>query len=379
MLSNKFWRLFAVSILWSISYLAQAEWIFNMTPGVTEISRSVYDLHMIILIICIVIAVIVFGVMFYAMLKHRKSQGAVAENFHENTMVEIIWTIIPFIILIGMAIPATKTLAEIYSKEPSDVTVEIVGYQWKWRYRYLDDDPEKEVSFFSNMSTDQKEIDNQSPKSEFYLLEVDEPLVLPTNTRVRFLITANDVIHSWWVPDLAVKKDAIPGIINEAWTKIDIEGLYRGQCAELCGQAHGFMPIVVDARSPENFQQWLADKQQASMAEASLSDKTWTQAELMAKGETVYQTFCAACHQINGEGIQGAFPGLKGSKIALGPVENHLDMVIDGVTGTAMQAFGAQLSDTDIAAVITYERNAWGNDTGDMVTPQNVIEFKTGQ
>lgn len=379
MLSNKFWRIFSTLTLCIFSQQSLADWIFNMTPGVTEISRSVYSLHMIILTICIVIAVIVFGIMFYAMLKHRKSQGAVAENFHENTLVEIIWTIIPFFILIGMAIPATKTLAEIYSKEASGVTVEIVGYQWKWRYRYLDDNPDKEISFFSNMSTDPKEIANEVPKSEFYLLEVDEPLVLPTNTRVRFLITANDVIHSWWVPDLAVKKDAIPGIINEAWTKIDVEGLYRGQCAELCGQDHGFMPIVVDARSPEAFQQWMIEKQQLAMAEASLSDKAWTQAELITKGETVYQAFCAACHQANGEGIPGAFPALKGSKIALGPAKNHIGMVVNGVTGTAMQAFGAQLSDTDIAAVITYERNAWGNDTGDMVTPQDVINFKTGQ
>jgi len=379
MLRNKIWRILAILMLWSVSHQTFAEWILNMTPGVTEISRSVYNLHMIILIICIVIAVIVFGIMFYSMLKHRKSQGAVAANFHDNTMVEVIWTIIPFFILIGMAIPATKTLAQIYEKEASEVTVEIVGYQWKWRYRYLNEDPAKEVSFFSNMSTDPLEIDNQSPKSEFYLLEVDEPLVLPTNTRVRFLITANDVIHSWWVPELAVKKDAIPGIINEAWTKIDIEGVYRGQCAELCGQAHGFMPIVVDARSPEAYQQWMAEKQQLSLAKASLSDKTWTQAELMTQGEKVYQTFCAACHQVNGEGIPNVFPGLKGSKIALGPIDGHIDMVVNGVKGTAMQAFGAQLSDSDVAAVITYERNAWGNDTGDMVTPQDVIKFKSGQ
>ena len=366
----------------SASISASADWILNMSPGVTDVSRSVYNLHMIIFGVCVVIAVVVFGVMFYAMLKHRKSQGAVAANFHENTLVEIVWTVIPFAILIAMAIPATKTLTEIYEVETSEVTVEIVGYQWKWHYRYLNDDPDQEISFFSNLNTptDQTQLDSTVEKGEFYLLEVDEPLVLPTNTRVRFLITANDVIHSWWVPDLAVKKDAVPGIVNEAWTKINKEGVYRGQCAELCGKNHGYMPIVVDVRSPEEFQAWRDEKLGLAANEAALSEKTdWNLDELVERGEATYNTFCAACHQPTGLGIPGAFPALVNSPVALGPIVDHIKTVVDGVAGTAMAAFGKQLSDTDIAAVITFERNAWGNNTGDMVTPQDVAAFRAGQ
>lgn len=366
----------------SASISASADWILNMSPGVTDVSRSVYNLHMIIFAVCVVIAVVVFGVMFYAMLKHRKSQGAVAANFHENTMVEIVWTVIPFAILIAMAIPATKTLTEIYEVEVSEVTVEIVGYQWKWHYRYLNEDPEQEISFFSNLNTpsDQIQLDSTAEKGEFYLLEVDEPLVLPTNTRVRFLITANDVIHAWWVPDLAVKKDAVPGIVNEAWTKINKEGVYRGQCAELCGKNHGYMPIVVDARSPEEFQAWRDEKLGLAANEAALSEKTdWNLDELMERGEATYNTFCAACHQPTGLGIPGAFPALVNSPVALGPIVDHIKIVVDGAPGTAMPAFGKQLSDTDVAAIVTYERNAWGNNTGDMVTPQDVSAFRAGQ
>lgn len=382
MLGSKFSRFLLGLVLLVASISASAEWILNMTPGVTDVSRSVYNLHMMIFAICVVIAVVVFGVMFYAMLKHRKSQGAVAANFHENTLVEIVWTVIPFAILIGMAIPATKTLIEIYEVEVSEVTVEIVGYQWKWHYRYINEDPDQEISFFSNLSTpaDQIGLNSTAEKGEFYLLEVDEPLVLPTNTRVRFLISANDVIHSWWVPDLAVKKDAVPGIVNEAWTKVNKEGIYRGQCAELCGQNHGYMPIVVDVRSPEEFAAWRDAKLGNAANEAALSEKTdWTLDELMARGESTYNTFCAACHQATGLGIPGAFPALAGSPIALGPVNEHIRMVVSGVAGTAMQAFGKQLSDTDVAAVVTYERNAWGNNTGDSVTPQDVAAFRAGQ
>lgn len=379
MLRIKLWRYLSALFLFILSFDSAADWIFNMTPGVTDVSQDVYGLHMIILTICIVIAVVVFGVMFYSMLKHRKSQGAVAHNFHENTLVEIVWTIIPFVILIGMAIPATKTLARIYEKAPSEVTVEIIGYQWKWRYRYLNDDPAKEITFFSNLSTPASQISNQAPKTENYLLEVDEPLVLPSNTRVRFLISANDVIHSWWVPELAVKKDAIPGIINEAWTKVNEEGVYRGQCAELCGQNHGFMPIVVDVRSPQAYQLWASGKQQQAADVAAAAGQDWTKETLIEKGEAVYNTFCAACHQANGEGIPNVFPALKDSAIAIGAIENHVNIVMKGVSGTAMQAFGQQLSDTDIAAVVTFERNSWGNDTGDMVSPQDVTNYKSGQ
>lgn len=382
MLGFNFSRFIVGIGLISASISASADWILNMSPGVTDVSRSVYNLHMIIFGVCVVIALVVFGVMFYAMLKHRKSQGAVAANFHENTLVEIVWTVIPFAILIAMAIPATKTLTEIYEVETSEVTVEIVGYQWKWHYRYLNDDPDQEISFFSNLNTptNQTQLDSTVEKGEFYLLEVDEPLVLPTNTRVRFLITANDVIHAWWVPDLAVKKDAVPGIVNEAWTKINKEGVYRGQCAELCGKNHGYMPIVVDARSPEEFQAWRDEKLGLAANEAALSEKTdWNLDELMERGEATYNTFCAACHQPTGLGIPGAFPALVNSPVALGPIVDHIKLVVDGVPGTAMPAFGKQLSDTDVAAIVTYERNAWGNNTGDMVTPQDVSAFRAGQ
>ena len=257
----------------------------------------------------------------------------------------------------------------------------VTGYQWKWKYEYLDADGEN-ISFFSNLSTpiDQIGLNATAEKGEFYLLEVDEPLVLPTNTRVRFLISANDVIHAWWVPDLAVKKDAVPGIVNEAWTKVNKEGVYRGQCAELCGKNHGYMPIVVDVRSPEEFAAWRDEKLGLAANEAALSEKTdWTLDELMVRGETTYNTFCAACHQATGLGIPGAFPALANSPVALGPVNEHIRMVVEGVAGTAMSAFGKQLSDTDVAAVVTYERNAWGNNTGDSVTPQDVAAFRAGQ
>lgn len=375
----KTWLTLASMLLFAHATPAFADWELNMTEGVTDVSQSVYSLHMIILWVCVVIGIVVFGAMIYSMIVHRKSRGAVAANFHESLTVEIIWTVIPLLILVGMAIPATKTLAKIYDKGEAAITIEIVGYQWKWRYRYLNDDPDAEVAYFSNLLTDQDQIYNRTEKSENYLLEVDEPMVIPADTRVRFLVTAADVIHSWWVPELAVKKDAVPGIVNEAWTVVNEPGIYRGQCAELCGKDHGFMPVVVEVKEKAEFDAWLADKQQSARAEAELAGKEWSMDELMARGEQVYGTFCAGCHQANGAGIPGAFPALKDSPIALGDVTKHIDVIVNGVQGTAMQAFGAQLSEVDIAAVTTYERNAWGNNTGDVVTPQDVVQFKAGQ
>lgn len=361
--------------LLTLSSTAYAGWTMNMTRGVTEVSRSVFDLHMAIFWISVVIGAIVFGVMFWSMFMHRKSRGAVAATFHENLTVEILWTVIPLLILVGMAVPATKTLIEMYNTEDADLDIMITGYQWRWQYNYLGED----VVFMSNMATPRAQIANQAPKDEHYLLEVDEPMVVPVGKKVRFLITSNDTIHAWWVPALAVKKDAIPGFINEAWTRIDEPGLYRGQCAELCGRDHAFMPIVVDARSPEDFDAWLAEKKTSAAAEAELTSKEWTLDELMERGEKIYTSTCVACHQANGQGLPPAFPALKGSPMVTQDSSAHIDIVVNGKPGTAMAAFGKQLSEVDIAAVITYERNAWGNDTGDVVAPVDILNFKNGQ
>ncbi|MET4000244.1 cytochrome c oxidase subunit II [Marinobacterium sp. MBR-109] len=348
-----------------------AEWGLNLTPGVTDVSRSVYDLHMTIFWICVAIALVVFGVMFWSIFHHRKSRGAKAHHFHENTLVEVIWTLVPVLILVGMAVPATATLIKMYDPSEAELDVQITGYQWKWRYDYLD----HELSFFSNMSTPREQITNAAEKQENYLLEVDRHLVLPVGTKIRFLLTANDVIHSWWVPALAVKKDAIPGFINEAWTIIDEPGIYRGQCAELCGQDHGFMPIVVEAVSREDFDVWLMAARAEKEAQVQAAERSWTLDELMQQGEQAYLRACAACHLPNGGGVPGAFPALKGSPMVLGDVSAHIDIVLNGKAGTAMQAFRDQLSTAELAAVITYERNAWGNSLGEAVSPAQIARL----
>lgn len=363
--------LYCLALLFS-PLVMSADMPLNMTQGVTEISGKVYHLHMIILYICCAIGVIVFGIMIYSMINHRRSKGAVAANFHESTKVEIAWTLIPFVILILMAIPATKTLIAMEDPSNAELTIKVTGSQWKWHYSYFDHD----IEFFSLLSTPKEQIDGLEAKGENYLLEVDKPLVIPTNRKVRFLMTSEDVIHSWWVPAFAVKKDANPGFINEAWTRVDKPGTYRGQCAELCGKDHGFMPIVVEVLPEAEFDAWLvAQHQQAEVAEqeaqAALS-KTLTMEELMAQGEQVYMTRCAACHQPNGMGLPGAFPSIKDSPIAKGPITEHLEIVINGKTGTAMQAFGNQLTAQEIAAVVTYQRNAWGNNMGDTTQAADV-------
>ncbi|MGF6692431.1 cytochrome c oxidase subunit 2 [Metapseudomonas resinovorans] len=362
-------------LLWSILSQAEAAWTVNMAPGATEVSRTVFDLHMTIFWICVVIGVVVFGAMFWSMIIHRRSTGQQPAHFHESTTVEILWTVVPFVILVLMAVPATKTLIDIYDTSESGLDVQITGYQWKWHYKYLGQD----VEFFSNLATPADQIHNKAPKDEHYLLEVDQPLVVPVGTKVRFLITAADVIHSWWVPALAVKKDAIPGFVNESWTRIEKPGLYRGQCTELCGKDHGFMPIVVEAKSQEDFAKWLAQRKEETAKLKELTDKEWTLEELVERGDKVYHTSCAACHQPEGQGMPPMFPALKGSKIATGPKADHLNIVFHGKPGTSMAAFGKQLSEVDIAAVITYERNAWGNNTGDMVTPKEVLALKQAE
>lgn len=354
--------------LLSVAAPAFAEWELNMPQGVTEISNKVYDLHMLIFWICVVIGIVVFGAMFYSIVMHRKSRGVEASQFHESTTVEIIWTVIPFVILIGMAIPATKTLIAMENTADSDLTIKITGYQWKWQYEYLDEN----ISFFSNLSTPREEIVNAAEKNENYLLEVDNPVVIPVGKKVRFLLTANDVLHAWWVPDLAVKKDAVPGFINEMWTKVDEPGVYRGQCAELCGRDHGFMPIVVVAKEPADYLDWVAEQKAAKEAEMIASGQDWAMSDLMAKGQKVYNTNCAACHQANGQGLPPVFPAIAGSSIATGDLGPHVDIIMHGKPGTAMQAFANQLSDVDLAAVVTYQRNAWGNDVGDFIQPKDI-------
>ncbi|WP_425487455.1 cytochrome c oxidase subunit II [Marinifaba aquimaris] len=372
-------KLFACVAI-AISFVSNAadkavEMPLNMTKGVTQISAEVYQLHMTILIICAVIGVLVFGVMFWALIHHRKSKGAKAANFHESVKVEIAWTIVPFLILIGMAIPATRTLIAMEDPSDADLTIVVTGSQWKWHYQYFEHD----IDFYSVLATPREQINGRWDKGENYLLEVDKPLVIPTDKKVRFLMTSDDVIHSWWVPDFAVKKDANPGFINEAWTKVDKAGIYRGQCAELCGKDHGFMPVVVIAKEPEEFDTWLADKveekRKAQEEEQRLLAMNMTMEELMSEGERVYLASCASCHQPNGMGLPGVFPGLVGSPIALGDVDAHINIVINGQTGTAMPAFGKQLSKKEVAAVVTYERNAWGNNTGDLVQVKDVHEF----
>jgi cytochrome c oxidase subunit 2 len=359
-------------ILCVFPQLALANSQYNMRKGVTDISENVYELHMTIFFICCVIGIIVFAIMLWALIHHRKSKGAVPAQFHESTKVEILWTAIPFVILIAMAVPATKTLIAMEDASKADLTIKVTGSQWKWHYEYMGED----VEFYSMLATSQDEITNLADKNPNYLLEVDKPLVLPINQKIRFLMTSDDVIHSWWVPDFAVKKDANPGFINETWTNINEEGIYRGQCAELCGKDHGFMPVVVEAKSEADFKVWLADakqaKQQAALADAALLDQTLPKEELMELGAQVYMASCAACHQPTGMGLPGVFPALKGSPIVLGDIKGHIDILIYGSPGTAMQSFAKQLSIKQLAAVITYKRNAWGNDTGDVIQPSEI-------
>ncbi len=346
-------------------------WGLNMTRGVTDMSNGIYDLHMLILNICIVIGILVFGVMFYSMYKHRKSRGFEPATFHENTTLEILWTAVPALILIAMAWPATKTLIAQYDKaEDADLTIMVTGYQWKWKYEYLDSG----VSYFSSLRTSLDEINNVEEKGEHYLLEVDEPLVIPVNKKVRFLITANDVIHSWWVPAFAVKQDAIPGFINTAWTIVKEEGVFRGQCAELCGRDHGFMPIVVNAVDEAEFASWKSEREEQAAALADLIQKEMTVDQLMDEGKNVYQKSCVVCHGAAGEG--GVGKALAGGAVPTGPLNDHLDVMVNGVPGTAMQAFGAQLNEIELAAVTTYVRNSWGNNMGDSIQPVDVYQFK---
>ncbi|WP_219909433.1 cytochrome c oxidase subunit II [Nitrosovibrio sp. Nv4] len=364
----------AIALYSGMGMAAADPYQLNLPEPQTIIARQIYDQHTMLLWICLAIFIGVFGVMFYSVLKHRKSVGYKAANFHHSTTVEIIWTIIPFFILVGMAFPATKTIIAMKDTSSPDITIKTTGYQWKWGYDYLTGEGEG-ISFLSNLATPRAQIENASPKEENYLLEVDNPVVVPIGKKVRIIITANDVLHAWWVPALGVKQDAIPGYIRDAWFTIDKPGTYRGQCAELCGKDHGFMPIVVEAVEPEKYTQWVAEQKSKSAAAVVDVSKEFTMDELKAEGEKVYAANCVACHQANGKGIPGTFAALDGSKVATGPKAGHIDIVMNGKTGTAMAAF-KHLSDVQIAAVVTYERNAWGNTAGDVVQPSEINELR---
>jgi cytochrome c oxidase subunit II len=353
------------------SGVASAAYQLNLTRGVTNLTQELYDLHNMMMWIITIIFCGVFGFMFYSVIKHRKSVGHKAAQFHESTTVEIAWTIVPFFILIGMAVPATKALLAVRDTSNPDITVKVTGYQWKWGYDYLNGEGEG-VSFLANLSTPHDQIYGSAPRGENYLLETDKHMVVPVGKKIRVLTTAADVIHAWYVPALGVKQDAIPGFVRDTWFRAEKEGVYRGQCAELCGKDHGYMPIVVEVVSQEKYAAWVADTKKAMAAAADDPDKKWELADLKARGEKVYGANCVACHQANGQGIKGTFPALDGSKTVTGAKGAVIATVLNGRPNTAMAAFGKQLSDTEIAAAITYARNNWGNKAGDVVQPSEI-------
>jgi cytochrome c oxidase subunit II len=323
--------------------------------------------------IIVVIFVAVFGVMFYSIYAHRKSVGHKAAQFHENTTVEVLWTVIPTLILIVMAWPATTHLLAVRDTSQPDITIKATGIQWKWGYDYIKGEGEG-INFYANLTTPQDQIYGKAPKGEHYLLETDNHMVVPVGKKVRVLVTAADVIHAWYVPALAVKQDAIPGFIRDTAFRANKEGIFRGQCAELCGKDHGFMPVVVEVVSQEKYTAWVGEQKKKLAAAAEDPNKKWELAELRARGEKIYAANCVACHQANGKGVPNVFPALDGSKVVNGPLAENLAIVLNGKTGTAMQAFGKQLSATDIAAVVTYLRSAWSNKASqNLVQPAEVV------
>jgi cytochrome c oxidase subunit 2 len=365
-------QLFAGLFLMALSLgTAQADYTLNLMEGVTSISRDVYGLHMLVLWVCVFIGVGVFGVMFYSIYFHRKSRGYKAANFHESTKVEIIWTVIPTVILILLAIPATRVMIEMDDVADSEMTIKVTGWQWKWEYEYLDTG----IHFFSSLdeaSNKARQLNSGiDPRTVAnYLLEVDKPLVVPVNTKIRFLFTAADVIHSWWVPDLGWKKDAIPGFINDAWTSVEKAGTYRGQCTELCGKDHGFMPIVVIAMEKPDYEKWVVEQKGLAVENASAAVKEWTKEDLVAKGEKVYANNCASCHMPDGAGLAGTFPAITASAVVTGDISAQVDLMLNGKG--MMPAFGQMLDPVDFAAVSTFIRNGLGNSVGDAIQPSAV-------
>ena len=370
------------------STCAIADYHVDILPPVTPVSRQIYDLHFGILWVCVAIFVIVFGTMFWSIYKHRRSMGAKAAQFHENTIVEMIWTIIPFLILVGMALPATRTVLDMKDASNADMSIKVTGYQWKWEYDYQQDG----VRFFSSLSTPREQIDERhgpgARKGESYLLEVDRPMVVPTGKKIRLLITSNDVIHGWYVPQLGINQYGIPGFVKPAWFRLDSPGTYRGQCSQICGKEHGYMPIVVIAKKPEEYAAWVRQEKakmpaptvaeaappQVAAAEAAPAEdpnKKWTLDELKKRGEQVYTANCVACHQATGKGMAPAFPALDGSKVVNGPKADQIRIVMSGKPGTAMAPFG-RFTDSEIAAVVTYTRNTWGNKTGEAIQPAEI-------
>jgi cytochrome c oxidase subunit 2 len=383
----------ASSLLAGFAPAALADWEVNLPRTVTKLGQEIYSLHMLIFAICCVIAVVVFGVMIISIFKHRKSRGAQPASFEHNTKAEVIWTIIPILILVGMAIPVADTMIRIDDTRESDLSIKVTAYQWKWRYDYIDEG----FGFFSNISDDSNRARQLGSgidpfTTEHDLRDVDKPMVVPVGAKVRLLITSADVIHSWWVPDIGGKKDAIPGFINEMWFQAEEPGIYRGQCAELCGRDHAFMPVVVEVLTADAYAAWVTENagekavvQEAAadttVAVAAATDAApapatepaeWSMETAMSDGESLYSTHCVACHQANGQGLPPAFPSLIGSASLTGPVADHIATVVNGRPGTAMVAFGTQLSDQELAAIITYERNAWGTESGDLVAPADI-------
>ena len=370
-----FFHRLLVVFLGLIPFSLFADWDLNMTRGVTETSLEIFNLHMLIFWICVWIGVVVFGIMFWSLFKYRKSSGAVAAKFDDNFWLEIGWTVAATLILVVMAIPSTQVLVKAYDDSEGEINIMVTGYQWKWQYKYLEDN----VAFFSNLATDDEAIHNRIPKGELYLREVDEPLVIPINTKIRFLITGNDVIHSFWVPDFAVKQDAVPGFINTAWTNVPKPGIYRGNCTELCGINHAFMPVVVRAVEKEEYTAWVAEKIALAEVEKLLTEKEWTKEELIERGEKVYTKNCVACHQVSGKGLPPVFPALDGSQIVMADKTRNIEIIMEGVRGAAMQSFSNQLSEVDIASVITYTRQSWGNKKigdGEIVVPKDIVNYK---
>lgn len=348
--------------------IAQEEPKYNLPTPVSPLTKDIYALHVMTSWVALILMVIVTAIVIYSLVKFRKSKGYEPDQeFHTSWFGRWSWALVPLLVLgIDMAIAgrAAGTLKSLYDHPDAEITIKVTGSQWKWTYEYLDDG----IRFNSNLNAD------LTPDNKQYLREVDNPLVLPIDTNVRFLHTATDVLHNWWVPAVAPKVDSVPGFINETRTHILEIGTYRGQCAENCGTGHAFMPIVVEAVSKEDYAVWKSEQQEksaAAAAEAS-ADKEWGMDELMARGKAVYEKSCVACHQLTGEGIPGVFPALKGSPVAAGEMAKHIDIVANGVAGTAMAAWKNQLNDLEVAAVVTYERNAWGNDMGDRAQPADI-------
>ncbi len=349
----------------------------NLHPGVTKIAEQIYALHTFMLIVCLVIFVAVFGVMFYSILKHRKSLGHKSATFHESTAVEIAWTIVPFLIVIAMALPATRTVVAMKDTSNADITIKATGMQWKWGYDYIKGEGEG-ISFLSNLTTPREQVGAPGMKptqerSNTYLLEVDNEMVVPVGRKIRIITTANDVIHAWGMPMLGVQQDAIPGFVRDAWFKAEEPGTFRGQCDKLCGKEHAFMPIVVKVVSDADYKTWVDGKKKEMSSKADDPSKVYTVAELKERGEKIYSANCVACHQANGKGIPGAFPALDGDPVVNGPKGEQINILLNG-KNNKMPAWKAILSDTEIASVITFTRNNWSNKAAEnIVQPADVL------